>query len=165
MGLLGAISAAARGYLREPEKSVYNPNSMMQKVYKNTHYIPIHWNGHFNTYKVRDEFLEIFVYKFTIFLYDLMSVVTTPYLLLFVFPNQSVKIVDFIKTHTVDTSNIGPICVFAQYDNKSNNKKMEESISGFIINHSIEGESNMSISTIDDDCEDNIKDSGIHLVL
>lgn len=155
-GLFGAISATARSYLREPEKSVYNPNSMMQKVYKYIHYMPNHWSGKTNTYEVRNEFLQIFVYKFIIFLYDIISVITTPLLLLFVFPSQSIKISDFIKTNTVNTD-IGPICVYSQFDNTINDKKMKKSISGFIMNHSLDGFQSLSSSSTED--------SGINMIL
>ena len=156
-GLFGAISASARSYLREPEKSVYNPNSMMEKVHRYTHYMPPHWSGKTNTHEVRNEFLQVFVYKFIIFLYDILSVVTTPFLLLFVLPNQSPKISDFIKINTVDVDNIGPICIYAQFDNKLNDKKMKKSISGFIMNHSLDGYKSLSSTSLED--------SGINMIL
>jgi autophagy-related protein 9 len=156
-GIFGAISATARSYLREPEKSIYNPNSTMEKVYKYTHYMPNNWSGKTNTYEVRDEFLKIFVYKFIIFLYDILSVITTPLILLFILPKQSSKISDFIKVHTVDTDNIGPICVYAQFDNKLNDKKMKKSISGFIMNHSLDGFQSLSSSSVEN--------SGINILL
>lgn len=156
-GLFGAISTAARSYLREPEKSIYNPNSTMQKVYKYTHYMPNNWSGKTNTYEVRDDFLRIFVYKFIIFLYDIVSVITTPLILLFILPNQSSKITDFIKTNTVDTIDTGPVCIYSQFDKIINDKKMEKSISGFIMNHSMDGYKSLSSTSIDD--------SGIDMIL
>ena len=131
-GLFGAISASARSYLREPENSVYNPNLMMKKIYKCIHYMPPHWSGKTNTYEVRNEFLQIFAYKFIIFLYDVLSVITTPLILLFLLPNQSSKIADFIKVNTIYTNNIGPTCIYAHFDTDLNDKKMKKSISGFI---------------------------------
>jgi hypothetical protein len=129
---------------------------MMQKVYKYTHYMPNHWSGKTNTYEVRNEFLKIFVYKFIIFLHDIISVITTPLLLLFVFPSQSIKISEFIKINTVDTD-IGPICKYAQFDNTLNDKKMKKSISGFIMNHSLDGFQSLSSSSVED--------SGINILL
>ena len=143
MGIIGAISSFARGLVRTPENSIYNPSVVMQKLCKYTHYNPRDWKDKTHTYKVRNEFLQFFPYMFTTFLYELLSVITTPYILLFIMPKQSSKIYNFIKINTIKTENMGNICRFADFDSKdkSKDKKMEQSISYFAENNSEEYDS------------------------
>ena len=115
----------------------------MKKLYKYTHYMPSNWIDKTHTYKVRDDFLQFFPYMFTIFLYDLLSVITTPYILLFLLPKQSSQIVNFIKSNTIKSDTVGNICRFSNFDSQERNKdkKMEDSISYFDENNSVEYES------------------------
>jgi len=138
MGLIGTISSFAKGFIKTPEKSVYSPNSVMKKVIEYTHFEPPEWNDKLHTYKVRNEFLNMFPYIIVIFLYDLISVLVTPFILIFVLPSQASKIVNFIKIHTIQKENIGFICSFAEFNNNKKDKKMSNSISIFNENHSLE---------------------------
>ena len=88
-----------------------------------------------NTYYVRNEFLKMFKYKIFLFLNDLLSVITTPIILIFVLPKQSEKIINFLINNTVYKKESGNNCVFSQFKN-INNKKMELSISMFNENNS-----------------------------
>ena len=124
-GVFGAISATARGFLKAPENKVYDPDGIMKKIYKHTHYMPAHWNNKCNTYDIRDEFLDLFPYTILIFLFDLISVFTTPLILIFYLPNKSNDIVNFIKFNTLQTSTIGNICCFARFDVENNDKKIQ----------------------------------------
>ena len=138
-GIIGAISASARSFLKSPEKSVYNPNAAMEKIVEYTHYIPRHWNGKYNTYTVRNEFLQMFPYTIILFLHDLLSVITTPILLIYFLPRKSADIVNFIKVNTVHTKNIGKICTFADFNlnNQQKDNKMRTSMTNFMENHSL----------------------------
>jgi autophagy-related protein 9 len=115
----------------------------MDKVYKYTRYMPVNWLNKTHTYNIRDEFLKLFPYSFILFLHDLLSVVTTPYILLFVLPNQCNEITNFIMNNTVQTANNGLICSFANFEtnSKSIDKKMEQSISYFTEINSIDYDS------------------------
>lgn len=136
-GIIGAISATSRSFIKSPENSIYNPTTSMQKLIKCIHYTPAHWNGKFNSYDVRNEFISMFPYIILLFLYDLLSVITTPLILIFILPSKSSDIVNFIKINTVETENIGKICSFARFEtkDKDKDKKMSNSISGFAENH------------------------------
>ena len=137
-GIFGAISATSRSFLKTPENKVYNSNGIMKKIFKHTHYMPPHWNNKCNTYDIRDEFLDLFPYTIVIFLFDLISVITTPIILIFVLPKMSSDIVNFIKFNTTNTKTIGNICSFAKFDEEENNdKKIQRSKSGFFENHDI----------------------------
>jgi autophagy-related protein 9 len=135
MGIFGAISAASRGLIKSPSDSIYNPEDIMKKVSKYTYYMPFEWNNKCNTYYVRNEFLKMFKYKIFLFLNDLLSVITTPIILIFVLPKQSEKIINFLINNTVYKKESGNNCVFSQFKN-INNKKMELSISMFNENNS-----------------------------
>ena len=141
-GIIGAVSSISRSSIRKPENTIYNPSAIMDKVYKYTHYMPEGWKKKTHTYEVRDNFLKLFPYSFILFLYDLLSVVTTPYILLFVLPRQSVEIEHFIKNHIVESKNAGPICRFANFEtiHQNNDKKMDQSLSYFTEMNSIEYE-------------------------
>jgi autophagy-related protein 9 len=43
VGLCATISAISRSFIPEPENSVYNPEAVMEKIVKYTHYMPDYW--------------------------------------------------------------------------------------------------------------------------
>ena len=134
-GVFGIISAIARGMIKSPENRVYDPITTMNDLQKYIQYIPTNWVNKFNTYYVRDSFLKMFDNVIKLFLYDLLSVITTPIILIFVLPKQVSNIVHFIRTNTIDIRNVGNICKFAEFNFNSKNEKMERSITTFKDNH------------------------------
>jgi hypothetical protein len=110
----------------------------MKKVVEYTHYMPERWEGKCNTYEVRNEFLMLFPYKIILFFYDLISVVITPLILLFL-SKDSERIVSFFDKYTVDDVS-GKICTMAQKTKDVDDNKMKKSIINFDINHSINEE-------------------------
>jgi autophagy-related protein 9 len=136
MGIFGAISGVSRTLIKTPNDNIYNPEDIMKKISKYTYYMPFEWIDKCNTYYVRNEFLKMFKYKLFLFLNDLLSVITTPIILIFVLPKQSDKIINFLINNTVYTKKSGNICVFSEFKNNNNNKKIELSISMFKENNS-----------------------------
>lgn len=136
-GLFASISAITRGFIREPENIVYNPNDIMNKVSKYTHYMPKHWINKCHTFNVRDEFLIKFKYILLIFFYEIISVITTPYLLFFTIYAESQNIENFLKHNTSYKKNIGYTCRLSDFAGKYEevNNKMEMSILSFSENH------------------------------
>lgn len=137
-GIFGAISAASRTLIKSPNENIYNPEDIMNKISKYTYYMPFEWIDKCNTYYVRNEFLKMFKYKLFLFLNDLISVITTPIILIFVLPKQSDKIINFLVNNTIYNKETGNICMFSEFKNENinNNKKMELSISIFKENNS-----------------------------
>ena len=80
------------------------------------------------------------------FLYDLLSVFTTPYILIFILPKQSIEIINFIKLHTIHRKNVGNICSFANFESTdlNNDKKMGQSIVYFAENNSLQYDSQIA---------------------
>ena len=134
-GIFASISAFSRGLIREPENTLHNPEDIMEKIYKYTHYMPEKWKNKCNTYEVRDEFTNKFKYIIVLFLYDIIGVITTPYLLLFVISKEADNISSFFIHNTYYIRNIGQICKLSDFKNTEINKKMSSSIASYSENH------------------------------
>jgi autophagy-related protein 9 len=57
-----------------------------------------------------------------VFLEEILSVLTTPFILWFSLPNCSDKVVDFFREFTVHVDGIGYVCSFAVFDFKRHGK-------------------------------------------
>lgn len=131
--VVGAISAFSRSLIRSPEESIYNPEFVMEeKVVKYTNYMPTRWIGKCNTYKVRNEYIQLFPYIIVLFFYDLLGVLITPYILIFVLSKETESIVNFIKI-----SSIGSNCIYSQNKKEIDDEKMRNSMTSFDENHSM----------------------------
>jgi len=142
-GVIGAISTFSRSLIKNPEDTVYKPTKYMKKIYKCTKYIPAKWKNKFHTYDVRNDFVKIFPYKILLLFYDLISVLTTPFILIFYLPNNSNEIFEFIKINTISVNKVGNVCRFAYFEdfNKNlylDNKIKDGSITLFEENHEID---------------------------
>jgi autophagy-related protein 9 len=89
----------------------------MKQIQRCTKYIPAKWKNKFHTYDVRDDFTKIFPYKILILFYDLISVVTTPVIMIFYMSENSNEIVEFIKMNTCYVENLGNVCKCAYSEN------------------------------------------------
>ena len=115
----------------------------MKKIYRCTKYIPAKWKYKFHTYDVRNDFVKIFPYKILLLFYDLISVISTPFILIFYLPDNSIEIVEFIKMNTLDVKNVGNVCRYAYFEDFNKNlcldKKIKDSsITLFEENHEID---------------------------
>lgn len=99
-----------------PEHEVYNPESLMRSILRNIHYMPDNWNLNAHTNWVRDEFAQLFQYRFVYLLEELISPIVTPIILCFWIRPKSLEIVDFLRNFTVDVVGVGDVCSFAQMD-------------------------------------------------
>lgn len=109
-GMIGAISSFSRSLIKNPEDTIYKPKKYMKKIQRCTKYIPAKWKNKFHTYDVRDDFIKIFPYKILILFYDLISVVTTPVIMIFHMTENSTEIVEFIKMNTLYIEKVGNVC-------------------------------------------------------
>ena len=129
-GIISLISANARSFIVDPENKIYNPKGAIKKLDSYIHILPLS-SGSENMYDIKDEFLDMFKYNIILFFYDLLSVITTPYIMIFILSKQSDEIYEFIINNTTHHKNIGKICKFSEFDNKNKNILMEKSISIF----------------------------------
>jgi autophagy-related protein 9 len=134
---MGAISSFSRSLIRKPEDSIYTPTKYMNDFFQCTKYIPVHWKNNFHTHDVRDEFIKLFPYKLLLLLYDLVSVITTPFILILYLTKDSNEIFNFIKNNTMKIKKVGNVCTYAYLQNFNENA-MNNSIILYKENNEIE---------------------------
>ena len=115
--LFGSIFAIARGLVPDEHVAVYEPEKLLLDVIKDTNYLPLEWKRYgLHTLRVRAEFTELFDYRISILLRDILSVLWTPIVLYFALPNTSQEIVDFVRRFTIHVEAVGHVCSFAVFD-------------------------------------------------
>jgi autophagy-related protein 9 len=134
-GIIGTISAISRSFITEPENSIYNPNAIMEKITKYTLYYPISWKDNAHTIVVKNEFLSFYNYILVNFFYEIIGVITTPYLLIFHISKQNKVMEDFLKHNVIFKKNIGNICLCSDFKSKKTNEKLTTSIMSFSENY------------------------------
>jgi len=116
IGIFGTVVAVTRSLITD-ENQVFQPAKHMARTVQNTHYLPKGWIGKTHTYKVRDEFLELFEYRIIDFLREISSVLFTPFILMFSLPKSSFAILEFLGNTTINMEGVGPICEFGAFSN------------------------------------------------
>jgi autophagy-related protein 9 len=117
LGILGSIWAFARGSISE-ENTVFNPEFALRNVIEYTHYQPDHWQDRFHSFEVKVEFSELYKVKLMIFLEEILSILTTPFVLFLSLPRSSDYIIDFFREFTIHVDGLGYVCSFAEFDFK-----------------------------------------------
>ncbi|XP_071487635.1 autophagy-related protein 9A-like [Diadema antillarum] len=115
MTLLGVAVTICRTFIPD-ENLIWCPETLMQSILAQIHYIPDSWKGEAHTYRVRDEFSQLFQYKAVYFLEELLSPLLTPFVLICKLRPRALDIVDFYRNFTVDVIGVGDVCSFAQMD-------------------------------------------------
>jgi autophagy-related protein 9 len=134
VGVFGSVLAVARGMIPEDNR-VFDPELLMTEVIQYTHYMPDEWKEELHSKKVspnfstvelnhnvsqqvHQEFGELFAMKIPVFVQEIVSVLTTPFILWFSLPPCAPAIVDFFHDFTVWIPGRGYICSFAEFDFK-----------------------------------------------
>ncbi|KIS67278.1 uncharacterized protein UMAG_04380 [Mycosarcoma maydis] len=115
IGVFGAILAVARGMIPD-EHVVFEPEAMLREVIEQTHYLPQDWKGRFHSAQVHQAFGQLYTLKIYIFLQELLSVVTTPFVLWLSLPACAPDLIDFLRKYTVHVDGLGHVCSFAVFD-------------------------------------------------
>ncbi|KAK4021382.1 hypothetical protein OUZ56_003298 [Daphnia magna] len=113
--ILGAVVAGCRVLIPE-ENVVWCPESLMETVLTQVHYLPAEWKDKAHTNEVRAGVAKLFQYKAVYLLEELISPVVTPFILYFGLRPRAQEIVDFLRQFTVDVVGVGDVCSFAQLD-------------------------------------------------
>ncbi|KAG8259087.1 Autophagy- protein 9A [Homalodisca vitripennis] len=113
--VLGAIIAGFRVFIPD-ENLVWCPENLMTAILAQVHYLPDNWRGNAHTSRVRNELSQLFQYKATYLLGELLSPVITPFILFFYLRPKALDIVDFLRHFTVQVQGVGDVCSFAQMD-------------------------------------------------
>ena len=118
------------------ENMVWCPESLMETILAQVHYLPAEWKGKAHTSEVflliqfqsnsmtKEEFLfqvrqgisELFQFKAVYLLEELISPIVTPFILYFWLRPKAQEIVDFLRQFTVEVVGVGDVCSFAQLD-------------------------------------------------
>eukprot|EP00475_Leptophrys_vorax_P009260 TRINITY_DN16126_c0_g2_i1.p1 TRINITY_DN16126_c0_g2~~TRINITY_DN16126_c0_g2_i1.p1 ORF type:complete len:521 (+),score=120.48 TRINITY_DN16126_c0_g2_i1:292-1854(+) len=112
-----SILALSRA-VSEAEPSTKDPEEVMVELYSKTHYFPDRWKNRCHNHEVLHEFSSLYELRLVIFLREMVSIVLTPFALLFILPNRSAAILDFIQMHTKSIDGIGDVCDFSRFDLK-----------------------------------------------
>lgn len=115
MGIFGAIFEVSRRMIPD-EHLIFEPEVLLRQVVEHTHYFPPEWHGQLHTEKVRAHFCQLFDYKVSLFVQELVSVVLTPVILGLSLPASAEQIVDFFREFSVHVDGLGYVCSFAQFD-------------------------------------------------
>lgn len=121
LGVFSTIFTIARSFISDG--AVGDPSLLMNEIAADTHYLPDHWKENLHSRTVYTEFANMYNYRIIIFLLELFSVISTPYILCFTLANCSQDIVDFFCDYSINNIdhnnltgiNIGYICSFAGY--------------------------------------------------
>ncbi|KAJ2847612.1 autophagy protein atg9 [Coemansia brasiliensis] len=116
IGLFSAVLATARGMIPHDEQEYLHPAWIIRDALEDLQFMEPSWRGHLDTTKVRQEFEVLFSYKLLIFAYELLGVVTAPFIMLFSLPGCAEKVVDFFREFTVHKEGLGYVCSFAVFD-------------------------------------------------
>jgi len=121
--ITGAIAALSRALVPD-ENATFQAEKYMRKLEVDLYFISKRWLEKAHTLQVRDEFLALFKPRLIVLLEEMLGVLITPFMLLFMLPNNSEKIVEFFQKFTVYVDGVGYICSFANFSFiKHGNKK------------------------------------------
>lgn len=95
---------------------IWCPEQLMTAVLAHTHYLPVTWRGQAHTTRVRDQFGHFFQLRAMYLINELLSPITTPFILMFHLRPRALDIVDFFRNFTVSVVGVGDVCSFAQMD-------------------------------------------------
>ncbi|XP_071956451.1 autophagy-related protein 9A-like [Antedon mediterranea] len=115
MTLLGLVVTVCRTFIPD-ENMIWCPETLIQSILAQIHYMPDNWKGNAHTSRVRNEFSQLFQYKFVYYLEELVSPIVTPFILCFSVRKRALDIVDFYHNFTVDVVGVGDVCSFAEMD-------------------------------------------------
>lgn len=115
--VFGSVWAFARGSVSE-DNAVFDPEYALRNVIEYTHYEPDHWKDRLHSYDVKLEFAELYKMKVIIFIEEILSILTTPFVLFSSLPKCSDQIIDFFREFTIHVDGLGYVCSFAEFDFK-----------------------------------------------
>ncbi|OAF70371.1 Autophagy-related protein 9 [Intoshia linei] len=119
MSLLAIIASVSRGAIPN-EFQIFCPELTMRSILSHVSYIPQRWRGRAHDLRVKSEFSLLFQLKIFNLLAQLVSPLTTPFILLFLIRPRSLKIIDFFRNYTDNIMGVGDVCTFSKMCLKSN---------------------------------------------
>ncbi|EAT89883.2 hypothetical protein SNOG_03152 [Parastagonospora nodorum SN15] len=114
IGVLTTIYRVARGSSPQ-EDQVTDPSYYLDHVIYHTRYKPDSWQDRLHTDEVRAEFAKLYQPKILIFAEEILSMVVTPFLLMFRLPQCSERIVDFFREFSIVVDGLGVTCSYSMF--------------------------------------------------
>jgi len=114
IGILSTVYRVARGSSPQDDQ-VTDPSYYLNHVIYHTRYEPESWRDRLHTDEVRAEFTELYQPKILIFAEEILSMVITPFLLIFRLPKCSERIVDFFREFSIVVDGLGVTCSYSMF--------------------------------------------------
>jgi autophagy-related protein 9 len=118
VGILTGLYNFVRSNVSSKDEPVVDPNIALSFVIECTHYCPASWKDRLHTDEVRQEFTTLYKLKVLMLAEELISLIMTPYILIFRLPRCSARIVDFFREFSIHVDGLGHVCSFAVFDFK-----------------------------------------------
>lgn len=119
---LGAIIAVSRAFLPDSEPNRWTAAELDAAVIQHIHYRPHGYPAH--TLQARNGMGNIFVYKSTTIVEELLSPLVTPYILIRHMRSRALEIIDFFRVYTLELADIGDVCSFSQFNFQQNGHRI-----------------------------------------
>eukprot|EP00835_Amoeboradix_gromovi_P006567 NODE_800_length_4111_cov_0.200598.p1 type:complete len:572 gc:universal NODE_800_length_4111_cov_0.200598:3989-2274(-) len=130
IGVLGSLVAITRNMIPD-EHVLFDPEVHALKVIEYIQYCPSHWNSHIRTKQIFREFCKLFPLKLEVLMYEIISLLVTPFILWKTFHDKSEEIIEFLKEIAIDHQELGLICKYACFEIAKGIPKMEASMLNF----------------------------------
>lgn len=114
LGIFTAAYRTARGSSPQ-EDQVADPTYYLSHVIFHTRFEPASWQDRLHTDEVRAEFAKLYQPKILIFAEEILSMVITPFLLVFRLPHCSERIVDFFREFSIVVDGLGVVCSYSMF--------------------------------------------------
>eukprot|EP00743_Colponemidia_sp_Colp-15_P003505 GILK01003783.1.p1 GENE.GILK01003783.1~~GILK01003783.1.p1 ORF type:complete len:674 (+),score=105.22 GILK01003783.1:92-2113(+) len=116
IAVFGTVVAICRGLINDQRGFCFEPEEAIKRVVQYTHFMPPRWRGRCHRLSTRNEFAHLFQYRVVLLIEEILSVVYTPFVLIFSLPKLADEIVQFIRDFTVDMDGVGHVCGFGLFD-------------------------------------------------
>ncbi|KAF1963267.1 autophagy protein-like protein Apg9 [Byssothecium circinans] len=123
LGILTVAYQLARRSSPQDDQ-VSDPAYHMSHVIFHTRYTPASWEDRLHTDHVRAEFARLYQPKILIFAEEILSMVITPFLLLFRLPDCSERIVDFFREFSIVVDGLGVVCSYSMFPFKKGDENL-----------------------------------------
>lgn len=114
ISVLTTVYRVARGSSPQ-EDQVADPAYYLSHVNYHTRYEPASWQDRLHTDEVRAEFAKLYQPKVIIFAEEILSMVITPFLLIFRLPQCSERLVDFFREFSIVVDGLGVVCSYSMF--------------------------------------------------
>lgn len=95
-----------------------DPKVALSHVIECTRYCPATWKDRLHTDEVRQEFTTLYQLRLVNLFEEFLSIIVTPFILIYRLPACSERIIDFFREFTINVDGLGNVCSFAVFDFK-----------------------------------------------